>query len=124
MLELTDGRVAMVHAHQRRAPSRGRFAESVGAEHSLASTVVYMSEERYMSEETHTEKLVLLQKAERICQKRYPGGWLFRPVQETCSSLFLLKKVPTKKRRQDADRPRYNKAQNLLCRQLALANKS
>ena len=24
-----------------------------------ASTVVYMSEERYMSEETHTEKLVL-----------------------------------------------------------------
>ena len=35
-------------------------------------TVVHMSEERYMSEETHTEKL----KAERICQKRYPG-WLF-----------------------------------------------
>ena len=35
MLELTDGRV--VHAHQRRAPSRGRFAESSGAEHSRAS---------------------------------------------------------------------------------------
>ena len=65
-----------------------------------------MSEERYMSEETHTEKLVLLQKAERICQKRYPGGWLFvsgiRDMQFPFSST-IVKKLSSKKRRQDAE---------------------